>query len=91
MFFSKIIDHFDCLLSLQEVEHCTAEKCIYKDGKVFTCYCDTKRTFVCAYDGEIILQQKSKNTNNSIVLQLMFMILTRLPFLMHCFDLLYTS
>ena len=42
---------------------------------------DTKG-LACAHDGEIILQQKPKNTNNSLILQTMFMILVRLPFLM---------
>ena len=45
----------------------------------------------CAHDGEIILQQKPKNANNSLVLQSMFMILARLPFLMLCIGLFYPN
>ena len=32
----------DSLFQFQEIEHCTTEQCIYKDGEMFPRYCDTK-------------------------------------------------
>ena len=44
MFFFQAMDekNIDYLFQFQEIEHCTTEQCIYKDGEMFPCYCDTK-------------------------------------------------
>ena len=52
----------DCLFQFQEIEHCTTQQCIYKDGKMFSCYCDNKGLPCWQWkEREIILKQKVEN------------------------------
>ena len=55
----------DSLFQFQEIEHCTTEQCIYKDGKIFPYYTVTplKVSLACNNE-EIILQQKPENNTS---------------------------